>query len=77
MTTITPAQAGFLKGLVIIAVAAVVAYLSNAANLTGIVPPAIATIVAALASSYESYLKAQSGNTTALFGAVKLKALAS
>jgi hypothetical protein len=73
MPKISIAQAGFLKGVFIVAVLAVVSYLSDATHLTGIVTPAIATIAAGLFSSLESYLKAQSGNTTALFGAVTLE----
>lgn len=69
---ITPAIAGFIKGLVLVAVIAVCTYLEDAAHLTGVLNPVIATVIAALASSLESHLKAESGNTSALFGAVKI-----
>jgi len=69
--TISPSWAGFLKGLLLAVLASVALYLSNSANLTTL-SPWIAALVMALASSLESFLKAQSGNTTALFGAVNV-----
>jgi len=69
---ITNAQAGFIKGLLVVVVASVVSYLANSANLQGVLNPALATVVAALFSSLESHLKATSGNSKALFGAVRL-----
>lgn len=72
MLTTNIAWAGFIKGLVLAALGGAAIYLSDAGNLTGLAPYA-ATLIAALASSLESYLKAQSGNTTALFGSIKLK----
>lgn len=70
---LSPAQAGFLKGLVLAVIAAVCMYLENSANLTGIVNPTLAVIIASVASAVESSMKASSGGTTALFGAVSLK----
>lgn len=68
--TITPAQAGFIKGLGLALLAAATAYLSNPENLT-FLSGGIALIVSALASSLESHIKANSGN--ALFGAVSVR----
>ena len=70
--TLTTAQSGAIKGLLIAIAAAATAYLADPSHLTFLSGSA-ALIVAAVASSLESYMKAQSGNTTALFGAVKLK----
>jgi hypothetical protein len=69
----TTAQAGFAKGVLIVILTSVTSYLAHEAKLTDVLNPLLATLVAGLASSLESYLKAQSNNTTALFGAVKLK----
>lgn len=51
--------------------AAVASYFADAANLNGLLGPALATVVAALASSLESHIKANSGN--GLFGAVRVR----
>lgn len=72
MLTLSPAVAGFLKGIILAALGGAAIYLSDASNLTGLAPY-IATLIAALASSLESYLKAQSNNTSALFGSVYIK----
>jgi len=71
--TITPGFAGFIQGILGVAVLAIVSYLASAAHFDGILNPVFATVVAGLFSSLESILKAQSGGTTALFGSVKLK----
>lgn len=71
--TITPSQAGFIKGLGVVLLASLASYLANVANLQGVFNPVLATLIAALASSLESHLKSQSGNQSALFGAVRLK----
>ena len=70
--TLSPAIAGFIKGLLMVIVLAVVSYLGDSAHLSGILSPALATIAAGLFSAIESSLKASSGGSTALFGAVKL-----
>lgn len=70
---LSPAVAGVLKGVLLAVLLALCSYFENMANLEGVVNPAIAVVITALASGLESHLKAQSGNTTALFGAVKLK----
>lgn len=72
MITMNPAWAGFLKGLLGVIVLVVVSYLADSAHLTGILNPTLATLAAAVFSGLESKLKADSSNTTALFGAVKL-----
>ena len=70
---ITPAFAGFVKGLLIVVVLAVVSFMGDQANLTGIMSPVLATLVASIFSSVESSMKAKSGGNTALFGAVTIK----
>ncbi len=68
----TPSIAGFIQGLLGVAVLAIVSYLADAAHLTGVLNPVLATIAAGLFASLESYLKSESGNTKALFGTVTL-----
>ena len=70
---LSPAWAGFIKGLLIVVIAAVATFFADSANLSGIVGPSIAAVVAAVASAVESSMKAKSGGTTALFGAAHLK----
>lgn len=70
---LSPSIIGFIKALGVVVIASVASYLADAAHLTGVLNPVIATVVAALAASFESYLKANSGNTTALFGTVSVK----
>lgn len=69
MPTISPALNGFLKGILIVVLAAVAAYASDVVHL-GFLSPGIAVIVASLASSAESYIKSISGQ--GLFGAVNV-----
>lgn len=68
--TLTPAQNGFIKGLVIVLLTAATAFLADAANLTPIVGNTAALLVAALASSVESFIKDQTGK--GLMGAVEV-----
>lgn len=68
----TPGIAGFVKGVLGVVVIALASYLADASHLTGILSLGTATIIAGLFSGLESYLKSQSGNTTALFGAAKI-----
>lgn len=70
--TLTPAQYGLLKTLGLLVVFSVLDFLSNAANLNGVVSPLIAGIVTMLAGALESHLKANSGNTAGLFGSVRV-----
>ncbi len=70
---LTPALAGFIKGLLGVVVIVVVSYLGDAAHFTGLLNPTLAALAAGLFSALESKLKADSGNNTALFGSVTLK----
>lgn len=70
---INSATAGFIKGLLLVVVLAVSSFLADQANLSGVLNPVLATLVAAAFSALESHLKTASGGATALFGAVKLK----
>ncbi len=64
---------GFVKGLGVVILFSILGYIENRANLDGVVGPTVAAVITALASSFESYLKERSGNTTALFGSVNVK----
>ena len=64
----SPAILGALRSLLAVVIMAVVTWLANAANLQGIVAPAIGTIVSMVALSIEHYMA--SGTSTALFGTV-------
>lgn len=70
----TPAIAGFLKGIILVVVLSLSSFLASEANLQGIMNPVLATLIASIFSAIESHLKSKSNGTTALFGAVKLKA---
>ena len=70
---ISPTVAGFIKGILGVVVIALVSYLTDAANLTGILGPTLAVIAAGLFSAIESGLKAKSGGSTALFGAAHIR----
>ena len=72
MITLSPGVAGFIKGLLMVVVLAVVSYLADAAHLSGVLNPTLATIAAGIFSAVESSLKSGSGGTTALFGAAKI-----
>lgn len=71
MRTLTPAQNGLLKGLLIVVLAALASYFSDAANLTPLVGNSIATLVAMVASAVESHIRDKSGQ--GLFGAVGVR----
>lgn len=64
---------GFIKAIGVVVIMGVLSYVGDAAHLNGLVSPIIASLIAALAASLESHLKDESGNTKALFGAVKVK----
>lgn len=72
MIQLTPSIAGFIKGLLIVVVLAGVSYCADAAHLSGVLNPVIATFAASIFSAIESSLKASSGGQTALFGAAKI-----
>ena len=68
----TISQIGFFKGIGVVLLAALLSYLGDASNLTGIINnPFVITLVVGLASSLESYIKDKKG--TAFFGAVSVK----
>ena len=70
---LTPAIIGFIKGLGIVALLAILSFLGDASHFTGVINnPYVISIIVALVSAFESSLKAKSDNTTALFGAVKI-----
>lgn len=68
-----PTIIGFIKQLGGVVLFALLTYLGDASHFNGVVSPVIAAIITALVASYESYLKAKSNNTTALFGSVYVK----
>lgn len=70
---ISPSTAGFLKGLLIVVVLAVVSFLGDAAHLTGVLNPVLAALVAGVFSGIESKMKANTDGETGLFGAVSIK----
>lgn len=72
MITLNPFWAGLVKGVLGVVVLAVVSYLGDVSHLTGLGNLGTATVIAGLFSGIESLLKAKSGGTTALFGAVKV-----
>lgn len=69
---ISPALAGFIKGLMLTIVLAVVSFIGDANNL-GMLSPAVAALVASIASAIESSMKSKDEGNTALFGAVSVK----
>lgn len=66
---LSPAVLGFMRGLGVAIVVAVLTYLGDAANLNGLVSPTLAALIAAIALAAEHGIQAKTGN--ALFGAVK------
>lgn len=73
MFQLSPAWAGFVKGIGMVIVMAVAAYLSDAAHFTGILTPTLATLAASVFSAIESSMKAKSGGSQGLFGTVTIK----
>ena len=73
MVSLSPAWSGFLKGIVLAAIGAVVLFLADSANLTGVLSPTLAVLVASIFSAIESSMKASSGGTVGLFGAVNIQ----
>lgn len=68
---ISPAVLGALRTLGILVLVTVLSWLSNAANLQGVFSPVVVSVITILAGALEQSLSVKSGNTTALFGAVK------
>jgi hypothetical protein len=66
---ISPAWEGALRGLGAVILVSVLAWLSNAANLNGLMAPSAVTIITMIAAAVESSMKASGSG--ALFGAVK------
>lgn len=71
MNALSPAVIGFLRGLMVAVIIGVLTFLANAANLHGIVPDSVASLIAMLALSFEHTIAA--GTNTALFGSVTTK----
>jgi hypothetical protein len=71
--TLSPMWAGFIKGLLGVLILSAVSYLGDAAHLTGILNPVLATVMAGLFSGLESSMKSDTNGTKALFGAVSVK----
>lgn len=69
----TPSQIGALKALGVIILMSFLSWASQSANITPLIGTTAAGIVTMLVASFESYLKQQSGNNTALFGSVSVK----
>ena len=66
----SPAFLGFLRGLGVVVLASVLAYVGNATNLTNAgVTATVATLIAAIVSAVEQSMAAKTGN--AVFGLVK------
>lgn len=70
---VSPAVAGFLKGLLTVVVFAVVGFIGDVNNLDMIFSPVIAGLIASVVAAVESSMKASANGTTALFGAVSVK----
>lgn len=66
--TITPAQKGFIHGIAIALLSAVLIYLGDASHLTMWVSVPTATLIAALAMAIEENIQSSTGK--ALFGTV-------
>lgn len=70
-TTPAPAWAGFLKMLAGALIIWLLSWLGTASNLTDILNPATATIVAGIFAAIDSYFESNSGR--ALFGTIKTR----
>ena len=68
MNTISPALLGFLHTVLMVAVFAVLTFLGQATNLTGVLNPATAALVALVANFLAHAMSPQG---TGLFGSVK------
>lgn len=66
-----PAMLGFVRGLGVAVLAAVLVFMGDVANLSGVLRPEVAAIVSALALSLEEFLANKKGR--ALFGAVSVQ----
>ena len=66
---IPPSVEGFLRGIGTVILFAVLSYLANSANLTGIVNVSVAGIISGIALAIEGSMKSQGSG--GLFGMVK------
>ncbi len=66
---LTNAQIGFIRGLGVVVVTSVLAYIGDVNHLSGLVSVGVASIISALALSLEHHIEAGGGG--ALFGAAK------
>lgn len=73
MINLSPAQISFIKALGVVALVSVLSFLGDASHFTGVLNPILAAVIAALAASFEAKLRSNSGDTTALFGAVNVR----
>ncbi len=67
----SPALLGFLRGVLFAVVVAILTYLGDATNLSNLLNPTTASVVAALALAIEHSIEAKTGN--ALFGTVTVR----
>ena len=73
MVNMSPAVAGFVKGLGTVVIFAVLSYLADAQNLTPLVGVGGAGLIATIIAQLETVLKAKSDGTKGLFGTVTIK----
>lgn len=66
---LTNAQIGFIRAIGVVILTAVLSFLGDSANLNGVVSAGVATLISALALSFEHALEANGKG--ALFGAAK------
>lgn len=67
----SPAFLGFIRGIGFAVLVAILTFVGNAANLSGVLNPATASLIAALALAIEHAIQGSTGN--ALFGMVKAR----
>jgi hypothetical protein len=67
----SPALLGFLRGTGFALLVALLSYIGDATNLSGVLNPATASVIAALALAVEHAIEAKTGN--ALFGAATVR----
>ncbi len=67
MVTLSPGVLGFLRGVGVVVLAAVISYLADATHLQGVVSAPVAALIAAVALGFEQHISDTTGK--ALFGA--------
>lgn len=70
MPKLSPQLISFIKAIGILMIFTLLTFLGDASHLNGIVSPAVAGLIAAIASWLETDIKQNTGN--ALFGAAKV-----